>query len=109
MCALDFESRAPRTFRTAAARRASRLVFTLALGWLAGDWLGCSLFDRSDVLILARAEDPISQAIALEYAQTRGISKRRILALAIAPDTGTEIELDSYQRTIAEPIEAYLA
>jgi hypothetical protein len=109
MCALDFESRAPRALRPAAAPRSRRLVFALALGWLAGSWLGCSLFDRSDILLLVRAEDPISQAIALEYAETRGISKQRILALPIAPDAGAEIELDDYRRTIAEPIEAYLA
>ncbi len=108
MCALDFESRALRAFRPAGTQSGSRLVFILALGWLVGNLLACSLFDRSDILILVRAGDPISQAIALEYVQTRDISKRRILVLPIAPDAGAEIELDDYRRTIAEPIEAYL-
>lgn len=71
--------------------------------------LGCSSAQTHSVLILARAGDPISEAIAREYAEARGVPEERVLALEIADASTEQIGLEEYLRTIAEPLETYLA
>jgi hypothetical protein len=70
---------------------------------------GCSLFERDDVLILIRAEDPFAQTIAETWARARDIPERRILALSLGDGVDrSEIDWETYRRTIADPIEDYL-
>ncbi len=79
---------------------------------------GCGLFDadRRDVLVIVPAEDTLSVATAERYAREHRIPEQRILRLALpagaASGSGSvpmEIDWPTFQRQIAEPIEAYLA
>ncbi len=70
---------------------------------------GCGFGDRSDILLLVRAGDPVSLAIAQGYAGARKLPPERILELALSTDRhATEIDSETYLREIAEPIERHL-
>jgi hypothetical protein len=82
------------------------IIGTIVLALLVA---GCSLFERDDVLVLIRAEDPFAHTIAETWARARDIPERRILALSLGPGGDRpEIDWESYRRTIADPIEDYL-
>jgi hypothetical protein len=75
---------------------------------------GCGFGEQTNILILARADDPISQSIAEYYAAARQIPANRILSLQLSPsdppgDTVSEIDAATFEREIAGPIESYLA
>lgn len=71
---------------------------------------GCSFGERDDVLILVRADDPISRAIGDYYAAARDIPAHRVLSLSLsAVGTRNEIDDRTFASEIATPIETYLA
>jgi len=72
-------------------------------------FLGCGFGDRSDILILVRAGDPVSRAIAADYAEARDVPENRILELTLSADRDAiEIDTETYLREIATPIERHL-
>lgn len=80
-------------------------AWTLLLGSLSA----CGSGDRSDILILVRAGDPVSRAIAEDYAAARDLSEDQILELTLtSPRDAVEIDAASYLREIASPIESHL-
>jgi len=86
---------------------------TLAL-YLALLATGCDLLhaDRRDVLVIVPAENARSIAMGERYARKHRIPEQRILRLpqATGPGAGPiEIDWPTFERRIAEPIEAYLA
>ena len=76
---------------------------------------GCGLFfhaDRRDMLVIVPAEDALSVATGERYAREHRIPEQRILRLPLPAGSDpapTEIDWPTFQRQIAEPIEAYLA
>lgn len=72
--------------------------------------LGCGFGDRDDILVIVRAEDPISQSIGADYAAARDVPEANILALTLSDQASrTEIDAATYSREIAGPIERHLA
>ena len=72
--------------------------------------LGCGMGDRDDILVIVRADDPVSQSIGADYAAARGVPDANILALTLSDEAaGVEIDAASYAREIAGPIERHLA
>jgi hypothetical protein len=87
------------------AHIAKALLLVLCIGWSTA----CGLRERSDILILVRADDPTSIAIGEYYASARNVPSGRILQLTISDsDQPTEIEPAQYASEIAGPIESYL-
>ena len=81
----------------------------LALAWalLAA---ACGLGERDDVLVLVRADDPISQRVGALYAERRGVPDENVLALPISgPHDGAPIDPEAFENEIARPIESHLA
>jgi hypothetical protein len=70
---------------------------------------GCGFGERSDILLVVRAEDAVSRAIADAYASARNVPENRILELKLSMSPGTiEIDAETYLREIAAPIERHL-
>jgi len=70
---------------------------------------GCGFGDRSDVLLLVRAGDPVSRAIAEDYATARDVPANQILELTLSTDRdAVEIDASTYLLEIAAPIESHL-
>jgi len=71
---------------------------------------GCGFGERTDVLILVRAGDTISESIGAYYAAARRVPSRRILGLELSPNgERNEIDPATFESEIAAPIETYLA
>ena len=70
----------------------------------------CGIGERDDILILVRADDPISRAIGDYYAEARDVPAHRILSLPLS-GAGARNEIDdvTFDSEIAAPVEAYLA
>ena len=72
--------------------------------------IGCGIGERADLLILVRANDPISVAIGRYYASARRVPAHRILELELsAIGERNEIDTATFASKIAAPIESYLA
>jgi hypothetical protein len=91
-------------------RRSAHLSKTLLTVLCALFTFSCGFGDRTDVLILVRADDPISASIGSYYASARGVPSHRILELELsAADDPNEIDAATFDSEIAAPIESYLA
>jgi hypothetical protein len=70
----------------------------------------CGIGERADILILVRADDPISRSIGDHYASVRDVPKKRLLELDISTKgRAREIDAAAFASEIAAPIESYLA
>ena len=70
---------------------------------------GCGFGDRTDILLLVRAGDPVSRAIAEDYAAARDVPANQILELSLSTDLdAVEIDAATYLLEIADPIERHL-
>jgi hypothetical protein len=73
----------------------------------------CSFGERDDIMVLVRANDPISKAIGDYYAAARDIPTHRVLSLSLSGASSAavqdEIDQATFDSEIAAPIEAYLA
>ncbi|MFK7898645.1 MAG: hypothetical protein AB8G23_22620 [Myxococcota bacterium] len=97
-----------RPTRPAARPALSRNLLAMVL--LVGLLAGCGFGGDPEILILTRADDPVSAAIATYYAEARDIADDRILALPISGALGQdEIDRSTFQEEIEAPLESYLA
>ena len=86
-------------------RRSAHLSKTLLTVLCALFTFSCGFGDRTDVLILVRADDPISASIGSYYASARGVPSHRILELELsATDDPNEIDAATFLTEIAAPI-----
>ena len=71
---------------------------------------GCGNGKQPEILLLVRAGDPVSRAIADYYAAEREVPANRILELELSGEPGkSEIDSATFLREIADPVERYLA
>jgi hypothetical protein len=105
--------------------RPARLANTLLAVLGALVLQGCDFGERDDILVLVRADDPISKAIGDYYAETHDIPTHRVLSLTLSnpsipsnPSNSSdpsnaavrnEIDHSTFDSEIAAPIESYLA
>lgn len=93
----------PRSPRTSGRLLAGLLLLLLAIGGA-----GCSFGERSDVLVIVRADDPVSGAIGAAFASRYDVPDQLILPLAVESDARI-VDAETYLETIAKPIESHLA